>query len=429
MNMWEAQNKRRPGAYVNFNAEPKKRPLIETEGIPAVMLAKKVWGKAGFIMVDLDTDFIKVFGQPLDTIVPVREALKVSKRVLVYLPETDGAAQATVTDGGLTVKAKHAGTVGNGLAVVVTKTTDGSVIYKTVLNNKVVDEQKVAAATLPEGNGYVVFEGAGLDANKTLTLAGGVDGTVKQSAVQDYLNGLDTQVFNVVAVGTDNESVKDLTLAKIKEWRSFGRGVVAVVNNFAKANHEAVISVANGLTLKDGTKLTPAEATAYVAAASANAGVGSLTYHVVDGAVDCERKTHNETVDLLDAGNVVFTYRKGKVVIEQDINTLTNLADNQSAEFSKNKAVRVMDIISTRLQDVFADSFIGKFVNDENGREVFKQQVILLVLDPLVQLRALTYNAEELTVVEGATKEAILVDLGVRLTDAFEKLYMTVTVQ
>ena len=78
---------------------------------------------------------------------------------------------------------------------------------------------------------------------------------------------------------------------------------------------------------------------------------------------------------------------------------------------------------------MFVENFVGQVVNDIDGRELFKQHLIVRVLDPLVAQSALTYSADDIKVTEGSQKEAILVTLGVKLADAMEKLYVTVEVK
>ena len=120
---------------------------------------------------------------------------------------------------------------------------------------------------------------------------------------------------------------------------------------------------------------------------------------------------------------------RGRVLIAQDVNTLVTPADGQNDDFKKNKLVRTMDIIGEAIQAVFVENFVGQVVNDIDGRELFKQHLIVRVLDPLVAQSALTYSAEDIKVMEGSQKEAILVSLGVKLADAMEKLYVTVEVK
>ena len=64
--------------------------------------------------------------------------------------------------------------------------------------------------------------------------------------------------------------------------------------------------------------------------------------------------------------------------------------------------------------------------NNVNGRELFKQRIITMVLDPLAQKQALEYKAKDIEISQGITKESVVVNLPVVLTDAMEILYMTV---
>ena len=204
---------------------------------------------------------------------------------------------------------------------------------------------------------------------------------------------------------------------------------MAVINNYAEANNEGVISVDNGVTLADGTKLTYKEAIYRVAALSATAGSKSLTHAEYVGAIDCDAKTPQEIAQAIEKGNIVFRVFRGRVLIAQDVNTLVTPADGQNDDFKKNKLVRTMDIIGEAIQAVFVENFVGQVVNDIDGRELFKQHLIVRVLDPLVAQSALTYSADDIKVTEGSQKEAILVTLGVKLADAMEKLYVTVEVK
>ena len=61
-----------------------------------------------------------------------------------------------------------------------------------------------------------------------------------------------------------------------------------------------------------------------------------------------------------------------------------------------------------------------------NGRELFKQRIITMVLDPLAQKQALEYQAKDIEISQGITKESVVVNLPIVLTDAMEILYMTV---
>lgn len=85
-----------------------------------------------------------------------------------------------------------------------------------------------------------------------------------------------------------------------------------------------------------------------------------------------------------------------------------------------------MDNINTNVKYIFENYFIGKVPNNVNGRELFKQRIITMVLDPLAQKQALEYQAKDIEISQGITKESVVVNLPIVLTDAMEILYMTV---
>ena len=426
---WTTQNKRLPGAYVNFKARKEQKALVSGEGIPALMLQGQSLAAPGFHLVNQGTDLAKLFGPSAKT-GGVAEALAVASKVLVYVPASTGGTKATGTEGGLTVTAVKEGAEGNKLVVNIIN-NGPNVTVTTVLDGSQVDSQDLQVTQLPQANDYVTFSGtlpSGGGAQAQIHLAGGADGAIDNS-VDKFIAELSKQDFRVVAYGTDAVEDKKKLVAAIKEWRNEGRAVVAVINNYAEANTEGVISVENGVTLANGDKLSAKDAIYRVAALSATAGSKSLTHAEYVGAIDCDAKTPHELAEAIEKGNIVFRMFRGRVLIAQDVNTLVTLGDGQNEDFKKNKLVRTMDIIGEAIQAVFVENFVGQIVNDIDGRELFKQHLIVRVLDPLVAQSALTYDAEDIKVTEGSQKEAILVNLGVKLADAMEKLYVTVEVK
>lgn len=425
MTQWTTQNKNRPGAYVNFESTGLTMTGVESSDVVAVVIEKADWGVPGsFHLVDATTDTKKLFGRGVDELIPIKEALKATSKVLAFNGNNDAGSAATATDGTVTATAKHKGLAGNQIHVIIKSTVGGDHEVKTVFFGKTVD--KVVTKALPYENDYVKITGT-FDSDKTIQLTGGTSGATTNTEVENFLNALDTQDFKVLALGTDVTSLKVLATAKVTKWRSEGRSVVAVLPTYTDANSEGVVSVANGVTLSDGTKLTAKDSVYFVAGAYAGAKTDSNTYKLYPQAVDCERKTNEEVIELLGKGETVFTYKKGRVLIEQDINTLTTFTAEKNKDFSKNKLIRIMDAINENVHHVFTEYFIGKVRNNADGRELFKQQIITLILDPLASKGELAYKADELDVQIGQDKDVVTVTLPVTLTDAMEKLYMTVT--
>lgn len=424
MAQWTVQNKRIPKAYINFESREDVIIPLEDNTIAAVMVSG-AWGEIGtFTLVDGTTDFRKTFGKPIDELIEIREALKGTGKVLAYNGVNDTGAKATKTEDEVVVTAKYKGTAGNHIHVLFKKQVDTGMEVQTVFFGKTVDKQIVYQ--LPFENNYVSITGTLPTEDKTVLLEGGTDGQTTNAEVENFLNGLDTQDFRVLALGTDQTATKALVVAKIKQWRDEGRSVGAVVNEYADADNEAVVSVGNGVTLSDGTKLSAKQCVYFIAGQYAGARLNSNTYKKYPGAIDCERKNEAEATKLINKGHLIFAYKHEKVIVLTDVSTFTSYTAEKSRIFGKNKLIRTMDNINANVQYIFENYFIGKVPNNVNGRELFKQRIISNVLDPLVAKNALEYKADDIEIKQGITKESVVVNLPLVLTDAMEILYMTV---
>lgn len=424
---WETQNKTRPGAYINFETNDLATTGVDATGAVVLPLTLD-WGEVGkFIKVTSNTKFQELFGKSLGDLLPIRESFKATGQVIVY--NLNGAgAKATVTSGTFVVTAIHGGTDGNKISVTVTKGLDGTFTVKSFYDGAQVDSQVVTTAAELIPNAYVTFSGTLPLADATMTLAGGTTLSATNESYSNCAAGLDTQDFKVVAIGTDDATVKSLFTLKVKEWRQqTGKNVTFVTNDYKLADFEGVVSVLNGVTLEGNEELTAKEALYWYAAAHANATTNSLTYAEYPGAIDCERKTHDEIVQALKDGHIVYSFNNDSVVVEQDINTFRSFTVKKNQDFRKNKIVREMDIVSNNVQYIYSKFFIGKVDNHANGRNLFKQQIMKVVLDPLVRVGAIDpYVPEDIAIDQGVEKDAVLVNLGIKFNDAMEKLYMTV---
>lgn len=432
---WETQNKVRPGAYINFETNDLVATGLDSVGAVVVPVALD-WGETGaFIKCSPSMKFKEVFGKGLKDLIPIREAFKGSGMVVAYNLSGSNGEKATATSGpeGIVATAKYAGTDGNKISVIVTIGLDGEVTFRTYFEGAIVDGQTVETIGDLEANAYVDFSGALPTEGATLTLTGGLTDVATNESFADFAEGLDSQIFKVVAVGTDDSSIKLILTAKVKQWRaSEGKRVTFVTNDYKAADHEGVVSVLNGVTL-DGGEFLPADKSLYwYGAAYANSTTGSLTYAEYPGAIDVERKSHDEIVKALQDGHIVYTYQAGadgvdKMVVEQDINTFRSFTVEKNQDFRKNAIVRKMDITANNVQHIYSRFFIGKVNNNTEGRNVFKGQVMNVVLDPLLQRGAIEpYVADDLDFRQGFEKDAVLANMGIKYVDAMEKLYMTV---
>src|SRR5699024_5216812 len=168
------QNKVRPGAYVNFQAEVSTGTSDAVGGVVTLPLEID-FGPSGVIAVSAETD-LTAFGYGLGDkpLQPIREALKNANTVLLF--RIGGGSAATGTGTGLTVTAKYAGERGNAIHVVIETQANGSIKVDTVLAGKIVDTQSVAEGADLKDNQLVAFKSTTALTDGTIQLA---DGTIQ----------------------------------------------------------------------------------------------------------------------------------------------------------------------------------------------------------------------------------------------------------
>ena len=481
---WRIQNKVRPGVYINVKGDGK--PVLTTPLGRLLMFQNKPlgWGKKGIIELKATSDFTALTGHKNtdEVLAPVYEALKDAETVLL-LNDFDGGTKSTSTKAGVyTINAKYEGEQGNNISVsfapspLVDDAKTQDITVTTLFGTKQVDQAKITlplankeaitAAELTDekqlevhndyvditfgtnpadvtkelkGNGEyplytAIFNGLTQTA-ANVSLTGGSNGTNK--VVDDMNDYLENEFYAVATTAGWDESsnIHKLLVEEIKLLReNVGIKVRGVVPNETGVvyNYEGVSTVLNGYVLNDGTVITPNIAAARFAGMSASATPDqALTYTQLDDAAEAKPKLNNDkTIEALNAGQIVFTTRSGeRVVIEQDINSLTKFTSIKPKDFSKNRIIRTLDEICTNTTQTFETSFLGKVSNNEAGRNVFKANRIGYLTSLQNQNMIRDFENSDLTLSQGDEKDAVLMELYVTPVDAMEKLYVNLIVR
>ncbi len=253
---WTTQNKIRPGVYINF-----QQTRIQAEqarrGIVTMPLDLNFGPEQEVVEVTNQMDLSLVFGEELHMITPIREALKKrAAKVLVFrLNPASGGAKAAVTEGALTATAKHTGTKGNDLKIII-EAKDGKFNVSTFLGTRLMDQQTLVSTVEDlQDNNMVTFSGTGaLSATAGVSLTGGTNGTVDSNAYKAYRDAAEVYYFNTCALYdvTDSTIKEDFKLWVKRLRDDEGNKVILVAENFDSADYEGVISVKNGVVLEDG---------------------------------------------------------------------------------------------------------------------------------------------------------------------------------
>ena len=443
---FKSQNKIRPGAYINFKAVAKPLSSLGTRGVVTMPVAMS-WGDT--VTELLSTDLIdgkslaKIGYTAFDEEAQIfREALKNAHKAIIYRLDT-GGTKATASITPLTATAKYAGIRGNKIAIAVIDLENEANEFEVITLFDGVEKNRQVAKTVEDldNNDWVNFTGTGtLVENAGTTLSAGTNGSVSTGTYADYLNALKSYKWNTMAIpqGEDeaNGTVKGNIVTYITNMREkLGKKVQAVMFNVA-ADYEGIISVNQGYKTVNET-ISPEVFVAYVAGLTAGSDVDtSNTYHAISGAVSIvypqgvDPYGDEEIEEALRNGKLVLSTRQdGVIVIEQDINTLHTFTPDKGYAFSKNRVIRTLDEINNSIALLFEKNYIGKVDNNDDGRNIFKSDIInyLNMLQNIAAIQNFD-SAEDIQVYAGEAIDAVVVDLVIQPVDSMEKLYMTVMV-
>lgn len=445
---WTAQNKVRPGIYINFKSRSTPAATTGTRGTVAIPRALS-WGPMGQVtVVNAGEDTRAAVGCAVTEpgALFLRELFKGTNvtsgptKVLLYRLEAQGAAAASAVVVGagseqLTVTALYPGVRGNSLAVSVAAAVDdpGSFIVTTLLDGTQVDRQQVKTADDLKANGWVAFSGTGaLPATAGAALTGGADGTVQNAAYAGALAALEPYSFDILAYDGTDSTIREAMAAFVKRMaEQEGRYSQLVTSGAKNADSPYVISTNSGVILSDGTQLAANEVVWWLAGAQAGAQYyQSLSYAAYPGAADVAvRQTNGQIEAAILAGDIVLVQEFGQVRVETDINTLVTYTPDMGKAFHKNTTMRVCCSLANDIYRDFSLNFRGKVKNNADGRGLFKSAILSRLLEMYGRdaLRERPTGGD-VSVEPGDETDSIVVTLGIWVGDSVEKAYLTITV-
>lgn len=427
--VFTTQNKKLPGAYINFVSAARATASLSERGFAAMPLVLD-WGAEGAFTVTHE-DFIrncqKLFGYDYthEKMKGLRDLFKNALTLYVY--RLNKGVKASNDYG----TAKYAGIRGNDIKIIITANVDDGSLFdvKTYLGTALMDSQTVKEAKDLVANDYVVFKS---DATLALTAATPMSGGTNGDAVtgqewQDALAAFEKYSFNVLGCVSTTETVKALCIEYTKRMREeVGVKFQCVVYKKA-AGHEGVISVENKLA---GETTESANLVYWVTGAMAGCKVNkSCTNKLYDGdfAVDVNY-TQTQLENALDAGKLIFHQVGDDVRVLEDINTLVNTTEEKGDDFKNNQTIRVIDQIGNDIAVLFNTKYLGVIPNDAAGRISLWNDIVKHHQE-LQTIRAIEdFEPENVVVSQGNTKKAVVVDDAVIPVNAMAQLYMTCVV-
>lgn len=428
------QNKVLPGAYINFISVAQASATLSDRGIATIPLDMD-WGPENQVVTVELADFLKnsqkIFGYAYtaEKLKPMREIFKHAKTVYFFRLNASGVKAANTF-----ATAKYPGTRGNDLRTVITENEKSELESKlydvaTFLGTVQVDLQTgIKAMADLKPNDYVDWiTSASISLTASLPLKNGTNGTVEDAAYQTYLDKMEAYNFNAMGCPSNKSTIAELFAAFCKRMRDDVGKKFQVVCFRNLADYEGVVSVKNTIVGQtDDPALIP-WATGVVAGTAVNKSATNMDY---DGeySVDTDY-TQTELENGIREGSFMFHQVDEKVVVLEDINSFISITDEKSSDFSSNQTIRVLDQIANDIAVLFGKKYIGKVPNDASGRVSLWNDIVKHHME-LQNIRAIeNFNPDNVTVVQGDTKKAVVVTDYVTPVNAMAQLYMTVYVQ
>ena len=424
--VFTAQNKKLPGAYINFVSAARASATLSDRGVAALPLSLN-WGEEGKVITLTSEDFIynsrRILGYDYadPALVGLREVFKHAQKVLIYRLGESGVKASNEF-----CEAKYAGTRGNDIKIVITANADTPANFdvKTLLGTVEVDVQTNISTNTDNlvDNDYVTWKPrVALAATASTPLTSGTNGAVSATSWQAALSALESETFNTLGVVSTESDIANLAIAYTKRMRDeVGVKFQTVVYN-VKADDKGIIDVVSTATSGN------ADMVYWVTGAQAGCAVNkSCTNMVYDGELTVNLdKDQDDLAACIDNGEFVFHKVGDEVRVLTDINSKVTITEDEGEDFKSNQTMRVVDQIGNDIAVLFNTRYLGVVQNNNSGRISLWNDIVKHHQE-LENLGAIEdFEPESVVVSQGATKKDVVVSDAVTPVNAMEKLYMT----
>lgn len=435
--IFTTQNKVLPGSYINFVSAARANAQVSDRGYAAIGLNLD-WGAENAIMEvtgeDLQLRSLKLFGYDYsaEQLKPLREVFLNAKTLYCYRLNGGGTKAANTY-----ATAIYGGIRGNDITIIIETVTDGGYEVITRLGTTEVDRQQVTTAADLTDNAYVSFKtDATLAATAGTPLTGGTNGTATGAEHQAFLSLLESYSFNTLGCTSSDDTIKALYIAYTKRMRDeVGAKFQCVVYNKA-ADYEGVINVKNkcidGVTGSGDSVTYPNEAALvyWVTGATAGCAINKSNLNkVYDGEYEIDTEyTQSQLAAAIESGEFVLHKVGSDVRVLEDINSLVSFTDTKGEVFKENQTIFICDNTANDIALIFNTRYLGVVPNDEAGRTSLWNDVVKY-FEQLNDIRAIeNFDEADVTVAQGDSKRAVVVNSAITVINAMAQLYMTVTV-
>ncbi len=398
------ETKDRPGIYKRIENNGSFDTAGARAGIGAAVVSGD-WGPLNMANVITATEDLTdyVGGETGSGYKAIKEMFKGGVETIVVVRAGSGGTKASLTLGDtastavdvVTLTAKYPGTMPLSVSIQ-TSLTDASFKEVTIYTGtRTLEKFQITAGSAEvdgivaalAGSAYVDAAkiAAGTGTLKTITqtsLTGGVQPTVNNTAYGTAMDAANSELFDVIAVDTNDTDVHATLaafVARIYLGGDYPIGVISEPHSVTIANRkthatafndEKIVYVYNGWKDASGNSYEGYMAAARIAGMiAASASNESLTHRSVSGAVSLiDTLTNTDIIAAIKAGCLVISRSKtGLIMIEKAINTLVSATGDKDAGWKKIRRVKTRFELMNRIE-INVEPLVGAVNNDPDGR-------------------------------------------------------------
>lgn len=397
----DGEVKKRPGVYMLHKNAGSETTVGAQDGICAIPV-KSSWGPLGKVVKNASAeDLYNTYGTgdySTNHTVPAAAAMFAggASTVYTYRMGTGGKAASYTVDSGVTVTAKHVGTMALSIAIQENLGDSTKKQMHVYAGTALVETFTFAADGKAEGanlaaatatSKYVTVTGTAATvktvAAATGILTGGEDPTVTNSDYSAAFAAFETYYYNTIALDVDDDESMTLSLL-LQEYLNnaykYGKLAIGVYGQKTTVDFETRCQKAkafndpkavylgggykSGTEDKDGV-LAICYTAGRIASTPSNSGI---THSVIDGATElCESLTYAQYEAAIDSGMLMLSQSPdGLIWYDSAINTLTTPDDNQDEGWKKIRRVKVRFEMIDRLDRALMPK-VGKVSADSDG--------------------------------------------------------------
>ena len=396
----DGEEKIRPGVYQRHTNVDKYVVAGARDGICAIPI-KASWGPLGVVVKNTKaSNLTKTYGTGAygeGYTVPAAAAMFDGGASIVYTYRMGaGGKKASKTLDGVTVTAKHEGTLPISVAVQAKLGDNTKKQFLVYVNNSLVESWEFAADGTAEGENlikaaakskYVDITGTATEVSVLAVasgaLSGGENPTVTNADYSAAFGALEPYYYNTIALDVDDDENMTLSLMlqeyldNAYEMGKLGMAVVGEKTAVAfedRLAHAAAFDDAKVVYLGGGWKRGTVDmdgvmAICYtaglIAATPANKGI---THTVIEGATDlCESLLYSDYEEAILHGMLMVSMSPdGEIWYDSGVNTLINPEENQDNGWKKIRRVKTRFEMIDRLDRELTPK-VGRVSCDSDG--------------------------------------------------------------